>query len=117
MKKCQSLRVVLAREKINPSQISTRLGEAVDKTELDWVFADTKDDRNRGGRSLGHLSSVIARGRGDNGHATTHEVSHDCRKAIEFALQPVVLHRYVLALEVACFVEALAERGSKGRIG
>ena len=29
----------------------------------------------------------------------------------------MVLHRYVLALEVADFVEALAERSSKGRIG
>src|SRR5262245_54356576 len=28
----------------------------------------------------------------------------------------MVLHRYVLALEVAGFVEALAERGGKGRI-
>jgi hypothetical protein len=29
----------------------------------------------------------------------------------------VVLHRYVLALDVAGFSEALAERGGKGRIG
>ena len=48
---------------------------------------------------------------------TTHEVSHERRKAIELALQPVVLHRYVLPLDVARFVEALAERGGKGRIG
>ncbi len=41
----------------------------------------------------------------------------DRRKAIELALQPVVLDRYALALEVAGFVEALAERGGKGRIG
>src|SRR6516225_7058139 len=47
--------------------------------------ADTKDDRDRRGRSFGHLSSVIARGRGDNSHATTHEVSHERRKAIELA--------------------------------
>jgi hypothetical protein len=117
VQKCQPLRVVLTREKIDPRQISTRPGEAVDKTELDRVFADTKDDRDHRGRSFGHLSSVIARGRGNNGHATTHEVSHERRKAIELALQPVVLHRYILALEVAGFIEALAERGGKGRIG
>jgi hypothetical protein len=29
----------------------------------------------------------------------------------------VVLHRHILALDVAGFVEALAERGGKGRIG
>jgi hypothetical protein len=50
-------------------------------------------------------------------HATTHQVTHDRRKAMELALQPVVLDRYVLALEVAGFVEALAERGGKVRIG
>src|SRR5262245_5917210 len=72
-------------KKIDPRQISARPGEAGDKTELDRVFADTKDDRDRRGRSFGHLSSVITRGRGDNGHATTHEVSHERLKAIELA--------------------------------
>jgi hypothetical protein len=46
-----------------------------------------------------------------------HEVSHERRKAIELALQPMVLHRYILALNVAGVVEARAERGTKGRIG
>ena len=107
----------LSREKIDPRQISARPGEARDQTELDRVFADAEDDRDRRGRSFGHLGSMVARWRGDNGHATTHEVSHERRKAIELALQPVVLHRYVLALDVAGFVEAFAERGGKGRIG
>src|SRR5262249_20152989 len=78
---------------------------------------DAEDNRDRRGRSFGYLCSIIACGRGDNGHATTHEVSHERRKAIELTLQPVVLHRHVLALDVAGFVEALAERGGKGRIG
>jgi hypothetical protein len=85
VQKRESLRVVLTREKIDPGQISTRLGEAANKAELNRVFADTKDDWDHRGRSLGHLSSVIARGSGDNGHTTTHEVSHDRRKAVEFA--------------------------------
>jgi hypothetical protein len=68
-------------------------------------------------RSFGHLGSIVAGWRGDNGHATMHEVSHESRKAIELALQPVVFHRYMLALEVAGFVEALAERSGKRRIG
>src|SRR5262249_29052502 len=117
VQKCQPLRSQLSHEKIDPRQISARAGEAVDKTELDRVFADTKDDRDGRGGSFGHLSSVIASRRGDNGHATTHEVSDERRKAIELALQPVVLHRYVLALAVAPFVQALAERGGERRIG
>src|SRR5262249_27067794 len=103
-------------EKIDPRQISARPGEASDKAELHRVVADAEDDRDRRGRSFGHLSSIVAGGRGDDGHATAHEVSHERRQAIEFALQPMVLHRYVLALDVAGFVEALAERGGKGRI-
>ena len=117
MQKCQPLRSQLSPEKIDPRQVSARPGEAPDKTEFDRVFADAKDDRDGRGRSFGHLGSMVARWRGDNGHATTREVSHERRKAIEFALQPVVLHRYVLALEVAGFAEAFAERGAKGRIG
>src|SRR5262245_56701465 len=44
------------------------------------------------------------------------EVGHQNRQAIELARQPMVLHRHVLALDVAGFVEALAEPGNKGRI-
>ena len=117
VQKCQPLRIQLSREKIDPRQVSARPGEAGDETELDRVFADAEDDRDRRGRSFGRKRSRVAGWRGDNGHATTHEFSHERRKAIELALQPVVLHRYVLALEVAGFVEALAERGGKGRIG
>ena len=46
-----------------------------------------------------------------------HKVSHEGRKAIELALQPVVLHCYVLSLDIADLVKALAERGGKGRVG
>ena len=90
---------------------------SLNKTQLDRVFADAEDDGDSRGRSFAHLGSKVAGWRGDNGHAPTHEFSHERRKAIELALQPVVLHRYVLALDVAGFVEALAERGGKGRIG
>ena len=49
-------------------------------------------------------------GRRDHVHTTADEVSHERRKAIELALHPVVLDRHVLALYVAGFVEAFAER-------
>ncbi len=117
VQKCQPLRLQLSREKIDSRQVAARPGEAGDKTKLHRVFADAEDDRGRRGRSFGCKRSKVAGWRGDNGHAPAHEVSHERRKAIELALQPVVLHRYVLALDVAGFVEALAERGAKGRIG
>jgi hypothetical protein len=111
------LAVTSCAKKIDACRVAAGPGEAGDKTKLDRVFADAEDDRDRRGRSFGCKRGKVAGWRGDNGHATTHEVSHEFRKAIELALQPVVLDRHVLPLDVAGFVEALAERGGKGRIG
>src|SRR5262249_51625584 len=72
--------------------------------------------RDRRGCSFSRLGSKDASGCGNDGHATTREVGHQSRQAIELALQPMVLHRHVLAFDVAGFVEALAEPGNKGRI-
>ena len=46
---------------------------------------------------FGCKRSKVAGWRGDNGHATTHEVNHERREAIELALQPVVLHRRTMS--------------------
>src|SRR5262249_44413896 len=62
------------------------------------------------GRSFGRPRSRIAN-RSDNGDATADKVGHERRQAIVFAVQPMVLHRYVLALYVARFAEALTKRG------
>ena len=53
MQQLQPFRLQLTRKKIDPRQISARPGEAGDKTELDRVFADAEDDRDRRGRSFG----------------------------------------------------------------
>jgi len=104
-------------EKIDAGGVAGRAGQTVDQTQFDRVFADAEDDGDRGGRSFGRLGSIVSTGRGDHGHATADEVGHERRQAIELALQPVVLHRYVLAFNVAGFVEALAEPGGTGCIG
>src|SRR5262249_51616333 len=46
-----------------------------------------------------------------------HEVGHERRQVVELALQPMVLHRHVLSLDVAGFVEALTERIPPGSCG
>src|SRR5262249_32579594 len=104
-------------ENVKAGRIAARPCQAVDQTQLDRVFADTEHDRDRRGCSFSRLGSKDASGCGDDGHTTTREVGHQSRQAIELALQPMVLHRYVLALDVAGFVEALAEPGYKKRIG
>src|SRR5262249_59734868 len=110
----------LGGEKIDPRQVSSRLGETGDQTKLDRVVANAEDDRDRCGRSFGRLSSSGHAGRCNDGYATVDEVSHQRWQAIVLALQPMVLHHHVLALDVAGFVEALtqcsdAARGDIGR--
>src|SRR5262249_23287387 len=98
----------------DPRQVSAWPGETGDKTELDRIFADAEHDRDLCSRSFSCTRSKVTGRRGDNGDTTTHKVSHERRQTIELALQPVVLHRHILALDVAGFAEAVAERGGKG---
>ena len=86
-----------------PVSVAARPGEAGDKTKLDRVVADAEDDRDRRGRSFGRERGGCAAGRGDDGHTTADQVGHQRRQAIVLALQPVVLDRHVLALDVAGF--------------
>src|SRR5262249_7875924 len=66
----------------------------------------------RRGRSFGRKCRRIASG-GDNGYASADEVGHERRQAIVLAAEPVVLDEHVLALDVAAFAEAFAERGCR----
>jgi hypothetical protein len=59
----------------------------------------------------------VAAGRGDNGNVAADEIGHERWQLIVLALQPVVLHRHVLTLDVAGFVEALPERTGNSRLG
>jgi hypothetical protein len=45
------------------------------------------------------------------------EIGHERWQSIVLALQPVVLHRHVLTLDVAGFVEALTERTGNAHRG
>jgi hypothetical protein len=67
------------------------------------ILADGEHDRDRRCRSFGRKRGNIGE-RGDHGHATANKIGHEPRQAIVLALQPVVLHHYVLAFDVADFV-------------
>ena len=115
MQKSQPLSDDLQSEIIDACRIAARMCQAGDHTKFDRVFTDAKDDWDRRGRSLRRKRGEVAKGRGDNGYSTTDEIGHQCWQAIELALQPMVLHRHVLALDITDFAEALAERSSKTR--
>ena len=92
-------------------------GEAGDKAKTDWVFGDTEDYGDCRRCSFGRECSRRAEGRVDHGHLSADQIGHQCRQAIELALQPVVLDRNVLAFDVASFAQAFAECGHISCIG
>ncbi len=75
MQKTQPLGRNLLAEKVDAGRIAARPGEAGDKSKLDRVFADAKYDRDRRGRSFSRKRSRSVARRGNNGYATTDEVS------------------------------------------
>src|SRR5262245_55772696 len=102
----------LSGQKIDAGRVAARPGKASDQTKLDRVFGDAEDDRNRRGGGFGREGTSGEAGCSDHGHTTADEVSHERRKAVVMAGQPVVLDHHVLALNVAGFVEGLTERSA-----
>ena len=100
----------LADEKIDARQVAARPGEAGDETKPDRVFGDAEDDRNRRGccfgreRRSGPPLATMTR------DLPANQVGRQLRQPIESALRPAVDDRNVLALDVAGFLQALAER-------
>ena len=115
MKQTKSLGVHFGGEKIYPGRIAARSGETGNQTQLDRVFGDAEDDRDRRGRGFRHRGCSGEGGRGNHGHATADEVGHERRQAIVFALQPVVFDHHVLGLDVASFVKGLTEHSAEAR--
>ena len=89
----------------------TRSRKAGDQTQFDRVFCDGEHNRNR--RSCRFCCERRLRGAGgDNySHASTDKVGDDLRQTIVTALQPMVIDRGVLTLDIAGFPETVAERG------
>src|SRR6516225_10058639 len=117
MEKSQPLGRNLLGEEIDAGRVAARPGKAGDQTKRDRVLANAEDDRDRCGRSFGGLGSSGVAGRSDNSDAPARELSHERRQAIVSPIQPMVLDRHVLALDVAGFVEAFTERSGNARGG
>jgi hypothetical protein len=63
-------------ENIDAGHIAARPGKAGDQSQTDGVFADEEDNRGRRGRSFGRKRGRVDE-RGDHGHASPDEVSHE----------------------------------------
>ena len=117
MQQPQPLGRNLSIKKIDAGRVAARAGKAGDETHRHCIFADSEDDRDCCGRSFGRKRGRIAPERGNYRHATADEVGHERWQAIVLALQPMVLDRRVLALDVAGFVESFTERSDLAHRG
>ena len=88
-------------KKIDASGVAARPRKAGNKTELDRVVGEAEHDGDRRGRSFGRKRGSIVGGRGDDGHTTADQLSHQRRQAIILALKPVIFDRHVAAFNVA----------------
>ena len=76
MQKPQPLGRDIREEKINAGRVATGTGEAVNKAELDRVFGEAEDDRDRRCCSFGRKCGNVAAGRGDHGHLSADQIGH-----------------------------------------
>ena len=72
-----------------------------------------KDDRNCRGRRLGRKRRGVPLA-DDHGDLTADQIGRQSRQASVLALRPAIFDRHVAALDVAGFVQALAERAHDG---
>jgi hypothetical protein len=110
MKESEPLGCHLRAEEVDAGHVAARPGEAGDKTKLDRVEGDAEDNRNRRCCSLRRERRHVAR-RSDDRDLSANEIGQQSWEPVVLALQPVVFDLYVLALDIAAFVEAPAECG------
>ena len=77
----QPLRCQFGRQVIEACHIAPRSGETINKTDLDWVFANTEDDWDRRRRRLCRQCSSIAEAR-DHGHPPSSQIGCHFRQLI-----------------------------------
>jgi hypothetical protein len=111
MQEFQALGDHLLAKKIYSCRVATRPGEARDQTKLDRVFADAEHDRYRRSCGLRRERSGSVSGHGDHRHATANQLGYRRPHAIVSALQPVVLDRDILAINITNFPKTHAESG------
>jgi len=105
----QLLRHQLGIEKIDTRQVTSRAGEARDKTEPDRVFRNDKDDRDRRGCRLCSQYDSSTSTRVNGGDLPTNQLRRQFLHSLEFIFSPAVEDRYVVAFHIAGFSEALTK--------
>ena len=101
---------------MTPGDVAARPIEAGDETQPDRIVADW---RRRSGivavAALAASAAGVAADRDDHGHLAADQIGRQRRQSIVLTLRPAVFDRHVLALDIAGFVQALAERARRMR--
>src|SRR5262249_2416391 len=97
----------------DPGRIAARPSEAGDETELDRVFGDAENDRDRPGCGFSRQRRHRAPWRRNHTRLPMHQVSHLLGEPVEAPFRQAILDGNVLALDVAGFTNALSECGQK----
>jgi hypothetical protein len=114
---CSRFGISAAERTVAPVGVAARPIEAGGETKLDGIAARRNDDRQ--GRHCGlHGTDLnIDRAGKDHSHLTANEIGGQLRKPIELSVCPAEFDRYVLAFDIAGFVQAAPERGHEMRVG
>src|SRR6267378_1258604 len=97
-------------------QVAAGPVEAGDKPNLDRVDRYREDDRNGRSRRLCRKCRRSTAGRRNHSHLTVNQVGRQCRQSIILAVRPAIFDRHVLALDISCILQSLAERVQTDRI-
>ena len=100
-------------KKTHARDVAARPVEAGDEAAPDRIAPGREDDRHRRGRGLGRERRNVVPD--DHGHRPANQISHQSRQPIRLIVRRAIFDRDVLALDEACFLQALAERGHEVR--
>src|SRR5262249_36363031 len=90
--------------------IAPWMREAGNEANLDRIRAYDKDDRNCLRRCFGCESRGGGTRDCDDSHFATNQLGCQRRQSVVLTVRPAVFYRYILALDVADFAQALPER-------
>jgi hypothetical protein len=113
----QPLRGQLSDEKINTCRVAARTREAGDKTKLDRIIADAKDDWNCPGCRFGRERRGSAARYGDHADLMADQTGRKLRQPIISTFRRAVFDGHILALDVTGFTKALPEWSQVHKVG
>src|SRR5262245_6081786 len=107
----QLLRSQLTSEPTDPRYVSAGPVKTGHETNLDGVGAACEDDWDGCRCCLSCECRIVTSDRRDDGHLTSNQVGGQLGQALFPTLCPTVLDRQVPALDIAHFIQTIAERG------